>query len=150
MTIIALTQTGGLYTRSEHGWQIRTSDIKSPRWVSMPKNPVGVVLYEHDTTYISEVDGVRRMIRKKDGYVFPNANETSVVDREQFIKLGLKRTRAKTPSQAILNANRVTLYTAVGNFRKDFQEAHEKELEVKKEFGKDQQIHDLDWVKFRK
>lgn len=54
-------------------WQvIRDSGRK---WHPMPAEPLGKVRFEHNTDYITLLDnGEVTMIRKCDGYIFPNAN----------------------------------------------------------------------------
>lgn len=55
-------------------WVVYEEEKKTRKWVDMPKEYVGSPLYEHATDYITVLEtGERVMVRKKDGYVFPNS-----------------------------------------------------------------------------
>lgn len=54
-------------------WVVYEEEKKTRKWVDMPKEYIGSPLYEHATDYITILEtGERVMVRKKDGYVFPN------------------------------------------------------------------------------
>lgn len=55
-------------------WVVYEEEKKTRKWVNMPKDYIGSPLYEHATDYITVLEtGERVMVRKKDGYVFPNS-----------------------------------------------------------------------------
>ena len=55
-------------------WVVYEEEKKTRKWVDMPKEYIGSPLYEHATDYITVLEtGERVMVRKKDGYVFPNS-----------------------------------------------------------------------------
>ena len=59
-------------------WVVYEEEKKTRKWVDMPKEYIGSPLYEHATDYITVLEtGERVMVRKKDGYVFPNSGVSS-------------------------------------------------------------------------
>lgn len=59
-------------------WVVYEEEKKTRKWVDMPKDYIGSPLYEHATDYITVLEtGERVMVRKKDGYVFPNSGVSS-------------------------------------------------------------------------
>ena len=59
-------------------WVVYEEEKQTRKWVNMPKEWLGIPLFEHATDYISILDsGEKVMVRKKDGYVFPNSGVSS-------------------------------------------------------------------------
>lgn len=68
-------------------WVVYEEEKKTRKWVDMPKDYIGSPLYEHATDYITVLEtGERVMVRKKDGYVFPNSG-ISVSDKSHLLTL---------------------------------------------------------------
>ena len=60
--------------REEVDWVVFEEEKSTRDWVEMPKDIVGFPLFEHATDYITILEsGERVMIRKEDGYIFPNS-----------------------------------------------------------------------------
>ena len=59
-------------------WVVYEEEKQTRKWVKMPKELFGIPLFEHATDYISILDnGEKVMVRKKDGFVFPNSGVSS-------------------------------------------------------------------------
>ena len=59
-------------------WVVYEEEKQTRKWVGMPKELFGIPLFEHATDYISILDnGEKVMVRKKDGFVFPNSGVSS-------------------------------------------------------------------------
>ena len=55
-------------------WVVYEEEKQTRKWVKMPKELFGIPLFEHATDYISILNnGEKVMVRKKDGFVFPNS-----------------------------------------------------------------------------
>ena len=65
-------------------WVVYEEEKQTRKWVNMPKEWLGNPLFEHATDYISILDsGEKVMVRKKDGFVFPNSG-VSTTDKNHL------------------------------------------------------------------
>lgn len=82
-------------------WVVYEEEKQTRKWVDMPKDYIGSPLYEHATDYITLLDtGERVMVRKKDGYVFPNSGVSSTDKNHLATPEEIEKMRAEAKRKA--------------------------------------------------
>lgn len=82
-------------------WVVYEEEKQTRKWVNMPKEWLGIPLFEHATDYISILDsGEKVMVRKKDGYVFPNSGVSSTDKNHLATPEEIEKMRAEAKRKA--------------------------------------------------
>ena len=82
-------------------WVVYEEEKQTRKWVRMPKELFGIPLFEHATDYISILDnGEKVMVRKKDGFVFPNSGVSSIDKNHLATSEEIEKMRAEAKRKA--------------------------------------------------
>lgn len=82
-------------------WVVYEEEKQTRKWVKMPKELFGIPLFEHATDYISILDnGEKVMVRKKDGFVFPNSGVSSTDKNHLATPEEIEKMRAEAKRKA--------------------------------------------------
>lgn len=82
-------------------WVVYEEEKQTRKWVKMPKEWIGSPLYEHATDFITLLDtGERVMVRKKDGYVFPNSGVSTTDKNHLATQEEIEKMRAEAKRKA--------------------------------------------------
>ena len=82
-------------------WVVYEEEKQTRKWVQMPKELFGIPLFEHATDYISILDnGEKVMVRKKDGFVFPNSGVSSTDKNHLATPEEIEKMRAEAKRKA--------------------------------------------------
>ena len=82
-------------------WVVYEEEKQTRKWVNMPKEWLGIPLFEHATDYISILDsGEKVMVSKKDGYVFPNSGVSSTDKNHLATPEEIEKMRAEAKRKA--------------------------------------------------
>ena len=109
-------------------WVVYEEEKHTRKWVRMPKEWIGIPLFEHATDYISILDnGEKVMVRKKDGFVFPNSGVSSTDKNHLATPEEIEKMRAEAKRKAEerrrnglqrnrnLGVSRILVYTILQN-----------------------------------
>ena len=82
-------------------WVVYEEEKQTRKWVQMPKELFGIPLFEHATDYISILNnGEKVMVRKKDGFVFPNSGVSSTDKNHLATPEEIEKMRAEAKRKA--------------------------------------------------
>lgn len=82
-------------------WVVYEEEKQTRKWVRMPKELFGIPLFEHATDYISILDnGEKVMVRKKDGFIFPNSGVSSTDKNHLATPEEIEKMRAEAKRKA--------------------------------------------------
>ena len=82
-------------------WVVYEEEKQTRKWVRMPKELFGIPLFEHATDYISILDnGEKVMVRKKDGFVFPNSGVSTTDKNHLATPEEIEKMRAEAKRKA--------------------------------------------------
>ena len=82
-------------------WVVYEEEKQTRKWVKMPKELFGIPLFEHATDYISILDnGEKVMVRKKDGFVFPNSGVSTTDKNHLATPEEIEKMRAEAKRKA--------------------------------------------------